>query len=156
MRSLRSPGLGPGEHVTQLKDLALCSMMSCEAHYVVAKSGPCRDTYHGLLRGPVSTAISQASSARMWRGGFRVPIYEFYCADCRSKFEVLTSYEAAKGQMPCASCGGANVRKLLSLVARPARGSANFDDYSDLGDDGGDFEEEGGCSCQGGACSCHN
>jgi len=88
-----------------------------------------------------------------------VPIYEFYCSDCRSKFEVLTSYEAAKGQMPCASCGGANVRKLLSLVARPIRGGDDFGDFSDLGDggDGGDdFEGGGGCGCGGGACTCHH
>jgi putative FmdB family regulatory protein len=91
-----------------------------------------------------------------------MPVFEFYCLDCRSKFEVLTSYEASQGQMICATCHGANVRKLLSVFARPSRGSDNFGDFSDGGDDFGDDGEGdegdeggGGCSC-GGACSCNN
>jgi putative FmdB family regulatory protein len=90
-----------------------------------------------------------------------MPIYEYYCGDCRSKFEVLTSYEASQGKMLCATCHGANTRKLLSLVARPARGG-DGDDFGDfgggeeMGDFGDDGEDDlGGCSC-GGACSCNN
>jgi putative FmdB family regulatory protein len=90
------------------------------------------------------------------RGRFEVPIYEFYCSDCRDKFEVLTSYEASQAEMVCASCHGTNVRKLLSVFARPAR-SGGGDDYGDAGDygDGEDFGGGGGCAC-GGACSCNN
>jgi putative FmdB family regulatory protein len=87
-----------------------------------------------------------------------MPIYEFYCSDCRDKFEVLTSYEASQAGMVCASCHGTNVRKLLSVFARPARGGGNdFGNYGDAGDygDGEDFGGGGGCSC-GGACSCNN
>jgi putative FmdB family regulatory protein len=87
-----------------------------------------------------------------------MPIYEFYCSDCRDKFEVLTSYEASQAGMVCASCHGTNVRKLLSVFARPARGGGDdFGNYGDAGDygDGEDFGGGGGCSC-GGACSCNN
>ena len=83
-----------------------------------------------------------------------MPLYEFYCADCRGKFEVLTSYEASQGDMFCATCHGRNVRRLLSLVARPARAGGS-DDFGDYGDDGGDDFGGGGCTC-GGACSCNN
>lgn len=89
-----------------------------------------------------------------------MPLYEFYCADCRSKFEVLTSYESSQAEMVCAGCHGTNVRRLLSVVARPSHGGAG-DDFGDYGDggDGGDFGDDygdgGGCSC-GGACSCQN
>ena len=91
-----------------------------------------------------------------------MPIYEFYCANCRSKFEVLTNYEASQGHMPCTACGSANVRKLLSLVARRVHSAdGDFDAFSDLGeremdDMGDDFGGDDGCGCGGGACNCHN
>src|SRR5579884_3728728 len=98
-----------------------------------------------------------------------MPLYEFYCADCRAKFEVLTSYEASQGEMFCATCHGTNVRRLLSLVARPARAGSGGDDFGDFGGDDGDGGDDfgdfggddgdggddfggGGCSCGTGAC----
>lgn len=84
-----------------------------------------------------------------------MPLYEYYCADCRDRFEVLSSYEAAQtGRTVCATCHGSNVRKLLSVVAK--RGHGDGDDLGDFGD-AGDFGEAGGggCGC-GGACSCGN
>ena len=87
-----------------------------------------------------------------------VPLYEFYCTDCRSKFEVLTSYEASQAGMVCASCHGQHVHKLLSVFARPSRGG-DSDDFGDVGDygdgDADDYSGGGGCSC-GGACTCNN
>ena len=92
----------------------------------------------------------------MRRGRLDVPIYEFYCSACRDKFEVLTSYEASRAEMVCASCHSTNVRKLLSVFARPTRAGGG-DDFGAAGDygDGEDFGGGGGCSC-GGACSCDN
>lgn len=87
-----------------------------------------------------------------------MPLYEYYCSDCRGKFEALTSYEASQAGMVCATCHGTNVRKLLSVFARPSRGgSDDFGDFSDgdYGDDGGEDFGGGGCSC-GGACGCNN
>jgi putative FmdB family regulatory protein len=92
-----------------------------------------------------------------------MPLYEFYCADCKDRFEVLTSYEAVQsGTTVCTTCHGSNVRKLLSVVARRSYGGGGDDfgdafDGGDFGDgDGDDFSGGGGCSCGGGACSCHN
>ena len=76
-----------------------------------------------------------------------MPLYEYYCADCRGKFEMFTSYETSEGDIVCTKCHGGRVRKMFSLFAAP-RGSGDYDDASyDDGDMGG------GCSC-GGACSC--
>ena len=88
-----------------------------------------------------------------------MPLYEYYCSDCRSKFEVLTSYEASQGEMVCAQCHGTHVRKLISVFARPSRGGDDTGDFGDFGDYSGSSEDDfggGGCSCGGGACSCHN
>ncbi|WIG61115.1 MAG: hypothetical protein OJF49_003863 [Ktedonobacterales bacterium] len=81
-----------------------------------------------------------------------MPIYEYYCSDCRGKFEVLTTYEKSREQTVCAACHGVHVRKLLSVVAKPARGG----DAGDFGDSGGDDFGDSGGGCCGGACGCHN
>lgn len=91
-----------------------------------------------------------------------MPLYEYFCSECRSKFEVLTSYEASRGEMVCAQCHGTHVRKLMSVVARTGHSDGDdFGDYGDYGDsgdygDGEDFGGGGGCSCGGGSCGCHN
>ncbi len=83
-----------------------------------------------------------------------MPLYEWRCQACGSKFEVLTSYENSLGEIVCTQCHSTNVRKLLSVFARPARGGDDFGDFSGGDDDFGD-DDGGGCSC-GGACSCNN
>ncbi len=95
-----------------------------------------------------------------------MPLYEYYCADCRGKFELLVSFEASNAHdIICAKCRGTNVRKLISVFARPAKsGSDDFGDFGDFGGDdgdefGGDDGEDdmgGGCSCGPGGCSCMN
>lgn len=87
-----------------------------------------------------------------------MPLFEFRCRDCGSRFEVLTSYEQSLGEMICTSCRGKNVRKLIPLVARRAKGGddlGSFADSGDFGDDGGAGDDFGGGSCGcGGACNC--
>lgn len=83
-----------------------------------------------------------------------MPLYEFACSDCGSKFEVLTSYEASQAGTLCATCHGTNVRKLVSAFARPVRSGGDYDAAGDFGGDE-DFGG-GGCSCGGGSCGCHN
>lgn len=80
-----------------------------------------------------------------------MPLYEYYCADCRSKFELLVSYAASEADdLVCAKCQGGHVRKLLSVFAAPRGGS---DGYEASGGD--DFGGSGG-GCCGGACGCHD
>jgi putative FmdB family regulatory protein len=47
-----------------------------------------------------------------------MPIYEFECEECGTCFEELVAADAAA---PCASCGSAKVRRLLSNVSPPGR-----------------------------------
>ena len=87
-----------------------------------------------------------------------MPLYEYYCADCQDRFEILTSYAASQEDtIVCTTCHGTRVRKLLSLTARRVRGGASADDFGG-GDFGGDdFGDDAGGSCGcGGACSCGN
>ncbi len=84
-----------------------------------------------------------------------MPLYEYYCKDCRTKFELLTTYVESEVNVECARCHGANVRKLVSVFARPRSSSASLEgDFADSGDDFGDEGEGGGCC--GGACGCHD
>lgn len=89
-----------------------------------------------------------------------MPLYEYVCKDCRNKFELLTTYTASEVDVECVKCHGSNVRKLISVVAKP-RASVS-DSYLDAfgGDFGseGDYgdEGEGGDGCCGGSCGCHD
>lgn len=88
-----------------------------------------------------------------------MPLYEYYCSDCQSKFELLVSYEASEADdIVCARCHGSRVRKLLSVFARPRAIAAgdSFGSYDEYGDSGTDGEFGGGCSCGGGGCGCHD
>ncbi|MEO7002504.1 MAG: FmdB family zinc ribbon protein [Ktedonobacterales bacterium] len=78
-----------------------------------------------------------------------MPLYEYYCADCRGKFEMLTTFEASEGDVVCTKCHGERVRKLFSVFASPRKG----DSFDAAGDYGEGFD--GGCSC-GGACNCQD
>ena len=90
-----------------------------------------------------------------------MPLYEYYCSDCRGKFELLVSFEASNTDVVCTRCRSTSVRKLISVFARPAHGGDDdFGDFGDGGDDGGEYGADdgegfgGGCACGGGACSC--
>jgi putative FmdB family regulatory protein len=85
-----------------------------------------------------------------------MPLYEYYCADCRGKFELLMSYEASGTPMTCTKCHGTNTRKMFSVFARSSRGGDDGGAFGS-GDDSGEYGDDGlgggGCSC-GGMCSC--
>ena len=90
-----------------------------------------------------------------------MPIYEYYCKDCRNKFELLTTYTESEVDIECSKCHGSNVRKLFSVFAR-ARGGDDFGDdgdygdSEDFGDDEGEYMSGGSCACGGGACGCND
>ncbi len=71
-----------------------------------------------------------------------MPVYEYRCSGCGSKFEKLQSISAANGGVPCPKCG-ADSRRLLSVFAafRKAEGGQ----VASIG---------GGCAgCAGGSCA---
>ena len=77
-----------------------------------------------------------------------MPLYEYYCSDCKSKFELIVSHQHAD-DVVCMKCRSEKVRRLLSVFARPTRGGDDFG-Y----DDGGELEAGGSCGC-GDDCGCH-
>ena len=76
-----------------------------------------------------------------------MPLYEYYCSDCKSKFELLVGHQHADDVI-CMKCHSEKVRRLLSTFALPRGGSENssFDDA---------VPSMGSCGCGGGGCGCH-
>jgi putative FmdB family regulatory protein len=76
-----------------------------------------------------------------------MPLYEYYCSDCRSKFELLVSHQHAD-DIVCMKCHSEKVRRLLSVFASPRTSDAD-----------GSYEEMassmGSCGCGGGSCGCN-
>ncbi|HKD77617.1 MAG TPA: zinc ribbon domain-containing protein [Ktedonobacterales bacterium] len=76
-----------------------------------------------------------------------MPLYEYYCADCRTKFELLSPFSRADKDVVCQQCHSTKVRRLLSVFAAHRGGDGEFGDgYHFSGPDDG-------CAC-GGNCAC--
>lgn len=76
-----------------------------------------------------------------------MPLFEYYCSDCKTKFELLVSHKHAD-DVVCMKCHSEKVRRLLSVFASPSgRGEDfSFDGLPDAG---------GSCGCGGGSCGCN-
>ncbi|NPV07184.1 MAG: zinc ribbon domain-containing protein [Anaerolineae bacterium] len=71
-----------------------------------------------------------------------MPLYEYACQTCGARFERVCSAARADEPAACQSCGGTEVRRLLSRFAAFSKGSA------------GSHAVGGGCgSCAGGNCA---
>ncbi|MCA9730827.1 zinc ribbon domain-containing protein [candidate division KSB1 bacterium] len=68
-----------------------------------------------------------------------MPIYEYQCKDCNSRFDLLRPMRASDEDVKCKDCGGSNVTKLLSMFA--SSGGSSY---------GGGYTGGGGCSPSGG------
>jgi putative FmdB family regulatory protein len=44
-----------------------------------------------------------------------MPIYEYICRDCKNEFEVIRPMGQANVPMACASCGGENIKRKISV-----------------------------------------
>jgi putative FmdB family regulatory protein len=75
-----------------------------------------------------------------------MPIYEYQCTDCDTRFDALVKSLAVADQVACASCSGENVRRLVSSFATPG----GFDDEFTASD----FMMSSGGGCCGGSCGC--
>jgi putative FmdB family regulatory protein len=76
-----------------------------------------------------------------------MPLYEYYCSDCKSKFELLVSHKHAD-DIICMKCQSENVRRLLSIFAAP-RGGNDDTSYDDIA------PTMNSCACGGGGCGCN-
>ncbi|MDQ6662325.1 MAG: zinc ribbon domain-containing protein [Chloroflexota bacterium] len=80
-----------------------------------------------------------------------MPLYEYYCSDCKSKFELLVSYHHAD-DIVCTRCHSEKVRRLLSTFASFHGGSDDDIGYEDM------MPSMGSCGCGdggNGGCGCN-
>ncbi len=78
-----------------------------------------------------------------------MPMYEYYCQECRTRFEQLRPLSAADTVAVCPTCQHPRVQRVISLVAAFARSSdAVAPTMLDM-----PATSSGGC-CSGGSCSC--
>lgn len=68
-----------------------------------------------------------------------MPLYEYACGECKTKFELLRTFSRADDPAACPSCGAERGRRLLSVFASFSRGEA------------GEMTSVGGSGC--GSCS---
>ncbi|MBE7554016.1 MAG: zinc ribbon domain-containing protein [Anaerolineales bacterium] len=76
-----------------------------------------------------------------------MPLYEYYCADCRTKFEALRPMNKADSAIQCKSCESMRTSRVLSLFAThtKAEGSSTI---------APSFSGNRGGGCCGGHCGC--
>ncbi len=79
-----------------------------------------------------------------------MPLFEYACLDCDERFEELRPAGRADAAVPCTSCGGNRVKRLLSVFATISKGG-----LSTSAGDAYAAPRSGGCAC-GGNCSCNN
>jgi len=56
-----------------------------------------------------------------------MPIFEYKCGDCDSKYEVLHKSLSNQQEVECPECGSKNSKKLLSSFSASMGSSSNFD-----------------------------
>ena len=69
-----------------------------------------------------------------------MPVYEYYCSACHTKFDILRPMSQADAPIKCEHCESKKTARVLSVVFAHSGGS--------LAESAG-----GGCAC-GGACGC--
>lgn len=75
-----------------------------------------------------------------------MPLYEYLCNDCDTRFDALVQSRDQANMLLCHNCSSGNTRRLVSTFARLGGG---FDDHADLLSGN---SNAGGCC--GGSCGC--
>jgi putative FmdB family regulatory protein len=52
-----------------------------------------------------------------------MPIYEYQCAECGTRFEKLRPMSQANASAPCAHCGSSDTSRAISLFSAVSRGN---------------------------------
>ena len=71
-----------------------------------------------------------------------MPLYEYYCSNCRTKFEALRPMSQADAPIECEHCDSKRTARVLAVAFFALSNGKPMEDASG-----------GGCAC-GGACSC--
>jgi putative FmdB family regulatory protein len=74
-----------------------------------------------------------------------MPLYEYQCTDCGTRFDALVRMTAASDSVSCDHCTGQNVRRMVSTFAMVG----GKDDPTVMS---GPVANSGGCC--GGSCGC--
>lgn len=72
-----------------------------------------------------------------------MPVYEYFCADCHTRFDTLRAMSRADEAILCEHCGGMHTARVLSVFSVKSGDGASVMSES----------SEAGCRC-GGACAC--
>lgn len=81
-----------------------------------------------------------------------MPIYEFLCRECETRFDDLVSMSDAP-TATCPACGSSEVRRLLSAFAVGPGASAGGSSSASTGGSGGGCCGGGCCGHGGGGCA---
>lgn len=76
-----------------------------------------------------------------------MPLYEYYCAECRTKFEALRPMDKADVAIQCKSCESMRTSRVLSLFATHTKAEASSNSTPA-------FPASMGGGCCGGHCGC--
>jgi len=74
-----------------------------------------------------------------------MPVYEFACGACDSKFERLLSFDVVESGVSCPRCGAGRARRLLSTFAAVSKSSSGETSTFAGGDSA--CSTGGGCRC---------
>ena len=75
-----------------------------------------------------------------------MPMYEYYCSACRTRFEQLVRGSTLVERATCPECAQPDARRVLSTFATVRSGG----DGAELASAAG-----GGCGCTPASCGCH-
>lgn len=76
-----------------------------------------------------------------------MPIYEYWCPQCRASFEKLRSMESKDSEIACPRCGSGGKRMVSVFAVAGVGRDTSGETYTSGGG--------GGCAC-GGNCGCRN
>src|SRR5438874_1085873 len=74
----------------------------------------------------ISARIAHSAPYLVWlggphypevEGGIRMPVYEFVCKDCNTRFDALVRNFKAADEVTCRGCESGNVRRMVSTFA---------------------------------------
>ncbi len=78
-----------------------------------------------------------------------MPVFEYRCSECSTKFEVLHKSSASQDEVTCPSCHSAKNKKLLSSFSASVQGSSS---KSQGGCESGNCDNPYSGGCASGMC----
>ncbi len=79
----------------------------------------------------------------------QMALYEYKCADCEERFDLMRSMSAADDPAPCPDCGGTDSRRLISSFASVTPGDSALGTNPMMD---ARMASGGGGGCCGGSC----